>query len=723
MGICAFTGGRAGTSSAAGSRGAGSTVSLPTLYGGRSHSSHSNRAYGEPASPTTTLPIHRFPPLNSRFDPEAPNVQKTTPVRRNRLLERPKSFYRLFGFGTDRRSDADTSSGTISWADDPNAPSPVALPHKALALLGIRETAAGFRMPASPKPCDHLNDFEDGELRSRNNRRLPCFSELTYTPLEAPPAPERFYFRPESLCSSFSATSVGTTMTTVTSMAATSPSIRTPEGNGTFSSDSTAKAQDISMLNLDDSDSEEEGELLKSTDVFVGKRTTAPASELPVEIAMRICDFFVTETHQEDLGPYERHRRCPNCDIHTLWALALVSRSWNKAATQPLYRTVSLDFGYYSGPTRDEDGKGIAPEFIPYTTCRGDGGTTLHTKIDIQVKLQLLYRTIWDSQGDIGQRIRGIKLPRRLFSIAKYPLSPILQKCPNLEFVDHAIASGTPEDLVSTLSNLTQMKRWIWKREAGVKYEQAKVRQKRMTAMVDMQKNMPGPPLGIALTVFPLWTKLRHLELNNLRREDIPDEFDFCALHSLESVALCNICIIDQNPEAGFLERLPALRRLKIEMCLFISEERIFAYLQQKGHKMTHLELRNSAMPMHTLYRLLASTPSIVHFSISNAPPVPPFSGPDLPTGFTPTLPRLPALKQITVDMNPLRQSFGFLLSLIEDREKTPRLETMRMGFDAAGKRIDLSRNSRAMDVEEMRMEVRLRTECLFGNVQLRLLE
>ena len=98
------------------------------------------------------------------------------------------------------------------------------------------------------------------------------------------------------------------------------------------------------------------------------------AERLPLEIRLRICEYFVEEMHQEDLVFYNRRnddagrrpgvdpqaseaadeacqwdpecdRRCPNCRMHALWALSLVSRSWSKAARQTLYRSVSLDFG------------------------------------------------------------------------------------------------------------------------------------------------------------------------------------------------------------------------------------------------------------------------------------------------------------------------------------------------------------------------------------------
>jgi hypothetical protein len=608
----------------------------------------------------------------------------------------------------------------VGWADeDANSPSPVALPHKALALLGIEE-ALGFGTSASPKPLNDLGD-DYGDYKREIGRVCSPYHGRTFTPIEIPP--ERLYFRPQSLCSSFSTGSEHTETTTMTSVTATSPSIRTTDENGTFNSESTIKEQDMCMLDLDDSDEEEEAVGPgPEPEVFIAKKATF---ELPVEIALQICEFFVTETHQEDLNQNERLRRCPNCDIYTLWALSLASRSWNKAANQLLYRTVSLDFGHYTQSRRDPHGKGIAPEFIPYTKCRGHDGKALHTKMDVEAKLQLLYRTIWDSQGDIGKRIHGIKLPRRLFSVTKYPLSAILQKCPNLEFVDHAITAGSAKDIVSTLSKLTHMKRWTWKRETGVRFEQAKVRQRRMTAMVEMKNTMPGPSPAVALQVFPLWTKLQHLELNNLRRAEIPEEFDFCALPALESVTLRYLCLVDRSPETSFLERLPHLRRLEIDTCLFISAERIVSFLELKGSRLTHLHLCNVAISIRLLYQILSHTPAVVHFSVSNGPPTPPYTNniPEAPVGFIASLPKLPVLRNVVVDMSPLRDCFAFLLSLAEDREKTPRLETMHIGFEAAGKRPELGRSSRAMDGEEMRMEVRLRTECLFSNVRLLMLE
>jgi hypothetical protein len=265
------------------------------------------------------------------------------------------------------------------------------------------------------------------------------------------------------------------------------------------------------------------------------------------------------------------------------------------------------------------------------------------------------------------------------------------------------------------------MRRWTWKREQGVKYEQIKVRQRRMTAMVESKISMNGPPPVIALQVLPSWTKLQHLELNNLRRMEIPDEFDFCALPSLESVTLRNLCSVDRNAETRILERLPALQCLEIDACLFISAELIISYLEQKGSKMTCLEIHNSVVPIHMLYQLLANTPLIVKFSVSNCPPTQPFSNqlPYAPIGFIPSLPSLSNLKHVNINMRPLRESLAFLLYLAGNRERISGLKTMRMGFDAAGKGPQLGRGSCAMDGVEMRMEVRLRTECLFNNVQL----
>jgi hypothetical protein len=600
---------------------------------------------------------------------------------------------------------------------DANSPSPIALPHKALALLGIKDPS-GFG-PTTPPKQWNVADDDYGDYKREIGRVLSPYNDKSFTPIEAPP--ERLYFRPESLCSSFSTGSEHTEATTMTSVAATSPSIGTTDEYGTFNSESTIKELDMCMLNLEDSDEEEgavEGLDEPEPEVFEAQK---PTPELPIEIALQICQFFVTETHQEDMGPEERAWRCPNCDIYTLWALSLASRSWNKAANRVLYRTVSLDFGYYTQPRRDPHGKGIEPEFIPYTKCQGHDGEALHTKIDVEAKLQLLYRTIWDSQGDIGERIYGIKLPRRLFSVTKYPLSAILQKCPNIEFVDHPVTAGSAEDLVSILSKLTQMKRWKWKREIGVKFEQTKVRQRRMTAMVEMKRTMPGPAHAVALQVFPLWTKLQHLELNNLRLAEVPDEFDFCALPALESMALRSLCLVDRSPETSFLERLPHLQRLEIDTCLFISAERIISFIELKGSRLTHLHLRNVAIPIYTLYQVLSHTPAMVQFRVSNGPPTPPYTTnlPEAPVGFTAKLANLPALTSVALDMRPLRDCFEFLLSLAEDRGKTPRLHTMHMGFEAAGKRPELDRGSRAMDEEEMRMEVRLRTACLFSNVRL----
>jgi len=665
----------------------GSTVSLPNL-----------QSYTSQSKPFRTDESISPQPLNSRFDPDAPlGIFAQNSPRKNGVHNRPKTFYRLL--------DSDIASCSEMSSPDglsiENGPSPVALPHKALALLGIAE-ASGFGTPPSPRPWENdlYDEFADDEWG------LPS-DEPLYPPSDRPP--ERVYFRPESLCSSFSTASEKTIATTLTSMTATSPSTGCPEDNGTFHSGSTMR--ETSMLNLEDTDDE------AGMDVIVSKKG---AARLPLEIALQICEYFIMETHREDLDQIERYIRCPNCDIYALWSLSLVSRSWNKAVNQLLYRYISLDFGYYSAPTRGQNGEGIAPEFIPYTSCC-DEGKPLHTKIDVDAKLQLLYRTIWDSQDDIGERIRGIKLPRRLFSITKYPLSAILQKCPNLEFVDHAVTSGSAEDLVSILSKLTQMRRWTWKREQGVKYEQIKVRQRRMTAMVESKISMNGPPPVIALQVLPSWTKLQHLELNNLRRMEIPDEFDFCALPSLESVTLRNLCSVDRNAETRILERLPALQCLQIDTCLFISAEFIVSYLEQKGSKMAHLEIHNSVVPIHMLYQLLANTPLIVKFSVSNCPPTQPFSNqlPYAPIGFIPSLPRLPNLKHVNINMWPLRESFAFLLYLAENRERISKLKTMRMGFDAAGKEPQLGRGSCAMDGIEMRMEVRLRTECLFNNVQL----
>lgn len=600
-----------------------------------------------------------------------------------------------------------------------NTPSPIALPHKALALLGIQE-ASCFRLPPSPIPWSDLDDQDDVYVEDNVEFGLglglgglaPPFSSLRGTS-----GPDQIYFRPQSLCSSFTARSeksmsCATCATTLTSVMATPAlSLRSLDDYGTTDSHSTLK--DVCMLDLEDSDDEEIVYNAPEQRSYV-PRNCAP--ELPMEITMQICGYFVSNTHQEDLSPRERLGQCPNCNVHSLWALSLVSRTWSMAANRMLYDTVSLDFGHCGNP-ETYSARGSAAEFIPYTACQHVDGSPVHTKFDVDSKLQLLYRTIWDSQGDFGERIRGIKLPRRLFSITRYPLLAILQKCPNLEFLDHAVASGSAEELFPLLSKMKYMKQWTWKREETI------VRSRRG---LDSRKSSEGPPAGITLQVFPLWTQLRHLELNNLRKSDIPDEFDFCAAFpSLESMRLRKLCIVDGGHEAMFINRLPALRKLEIDSCLFISTDRIISYIETKGSKLTHLTLHDSVIPVYMLYRLLAYTPLIVELTVSNCRQTAPFTENlwDSPVGFVPSLPSLSSLSCVNLDMRPLRESFWFLLNLVEHRLWMPKLHTMQVGFGAAGKAPELGRGIKSMNGEEMRMEVRLRTKCLFNDVQLSIME
>jgi hypothetical protein len=682
----------------------GSTVSLPNLE----------------TCTSAPTPIkageHIYPPKqNSRIDPDAPlrKSASKSPIRRTRVANRPKTFYRLIGpeglFGSELKLDDEALKSE-------NGPSPVALPHKALALLGIHE-ATGFGTPSTPEPWDQdlIDEFGDDDCSSPMNVPL-------HTLLDRPP--ECVYFRPQSLCSSFSIRSDNTlaTTTTATSITTISPSIK-PD----YEDAESIERSEISMLNLDDSDDETPtvetvSEKRKTRRLLPKNKKWDKTKGFPLEIALKVCEYFVTETHHEDMDEDERNARCPNCDVYALWSLSQVNKTWSQAANTMLYGCVSLDFGYYSAPARDVNGEGIPPTFVPYTNCCSHDGNPLHTKLDVNAKLQLLYRTIWDSQDDIAARIRGIKLPRRLFSVTKYPLSAVLQKCPNLEFVDHAVTSGSTKDLITVLSNLKQIKRWAWKREHGVKYETNKVKQNRLTDMIEEKMPMNGPPAAIALRVIPSWKHLSHLELNNLRRIEIPDEFDFHKLPALESVALRNLCIVDTNAETGFLERLPALKRLEIDKCLFISAERIVSYLQQKGSDLTHLALHNSVVPIHMLYQLLEHIPSIVDLSVSNGPADTPFSDeltPATPIQFSRELPRLQHLKRVSINMRPLRRSLAFLLDLSESANSAPALHTMRLGFGASGKGPQLGRGSRSMDGDEMRMEFRLRTECLFNNIQL----
>ncbi|KAI5780485.1 hypothetical protein EDC01DRAFT_275401 [Geopyxis carbonaria] len=709
----------------------GSTVSLPTLFGSRSYtsgSSHSNKSFDP-----------RNQALNSRMDPEAPLHSAPATqlyhhplrVRRNKELpppSRPATFYSLVGSAIDSTMGRRDRIRQNSFE---STTSPVALPHKALALLGIKEQS-GFGTPPSPITIDnsdlmydehdhenrptHLNlhnqQLEDrwgrlDEWRQTSKLAGPPVSvpiiEYTPSPSYSPtePPPERLYFRPQSLCSSFSTNSEHTVATTVTTMTATSPSIGSignPKENGTLDSESTIK--EISMLNLDDSGSESEYED-ESEPTPTNKRPeiSVKKGELPSEIALQICSYFSSETHLDDVPEYLQSEYCPNCAMYTLWSLSLTSRAWSKAACATLYRIISLDFGYYTLPTRAPDGKGIPPSFVPYS-CSEE-----HTKTDVEAKLPLLYRTIWDSGGFIGDQILGIKIPRRLFSVTKYPLSAILQKCPNIEFVDHAVCTGAAEDLVPILSGLKHIKRWTWKREQGVKYEQTKIRQKRMTAMVELKKTMPGPPPELALHVLPEWTSLEHLELNNLRRLEIPDSFDFTVLPKLRSVSLRHLGIVDRNPETRFLARLPALEHLEIDTCLFITPQRIVDYLTSgAGQDLISLILRDTSMPVSDLYEILPHTPKLRSLSVSSTSTAPTPS----PTSATPhQLPEMTQLRYIDIDMRPLVESFRFLLDVVD--------ASSAMSCVRAGRRPE----PKLVPDEVTRLIVKLQMGCKFAGVEL----
>ena len=212
---------------------AASVTSLDQATSGppRTHTSQSNYSH-----------IHGHLPLNSRLDPDAPPgvFAPSGPTRRNRPLSRPRTFYRLLGFERDRD---DLSAGDT-------AASPIALPQKALALLGIDEPAC-FRRPPLPAAAwagaddASVDGYYYGELGDDN---------------DAAPDPGQLYFRPQSLCSSLTTTDSGTSAATcATTVTETSPSLRSIDrGNtATPNSDTTFRLEDICMLNLEDSDDEE----------------------------------------------------------------------------------------------------------------------------------------------------------------------------------------------------------------------------------------------------------------------------------------------------------------------------------------------------------------------------------------------------------------------------------------------------------------------------------
>ena len=143
-------------------------------------------------------------PLNSRFDPDSPlGEYSQCTVRRistytssnrpanltggdrrptspwatwTRCGLRPKTVYRLLG--PDACSDSGPSAGPSAGFGNDMPVSPVALPHKALALLGMQE-ASGFGSPSSPEPRDidlqsEFADDSDSDETQHHPHRLRC---------------------------------------------------------------------------------------------------------------------------------------------------------------------------------------------------------------------------------------------------------------------------------------------------------------------------------------------------------------------------------------------------------------------------------------------------------------------------------------------------------------------------------------------------------------------
>ena len=751
-------------------------------------------------------------PLNSRFDPDSPlggySQCTVRPIRNppadlashgsgggnTRLTSTrttwtrpglpPERFYRLLA------ADACSGSGPSAGLDprfgndvSNKGVSPVALPHKALALLGMQE-ASGFGLPSSPEPwdVDLQSEFaDDSDSDESQHHSLRQLRPQQRPPIDPPP--ERLYFGAKSLCSAFSAASERTRTP------ATSQGRHVPDN----------AAGDMTMLNLEDTDDDASpthrvaagakgrakgkgnGKVrgkIKATDDAAaaagggGGGGGGAAERLPLEIRLRICEYFVEEMHQEDLVFYNRRnddagrrpgvdpqaseaadeacqwdpecdRRCPNCRMHALWALSLVSRSWSKAARQTLYRSVSLDFGTFT--TNSLTG---ASEFAAHSSCRFRD----QHRHDVEFRLQCLYRTIWESGGDIGHQIRTIRLPRAHFSVSRYPLSAILLKCPNLESLDCALVSGSAPDLVAVLSKLTQMRRWAWMRQPDP------VCGRRNSPPTQLSHRKPpaapptppdprhGPPQTVALEVLPLWENLQSLELRFLHPAELPDAFDFRTLPALTHLILHRVLLKDREGRSdGFMGRLPHLRRLEIDGCENIDIKPIVSYVAARGSGLTHLRLRvPDILPIYVLYQLLASTPRIIDFSAAvytssgptaYSPPRPPTASP--PPEHIPPLPSLRSLERINLDVAPLREALELLLQLLvrirqrrsdsavlsplppPPSSSSSSLKVMKLGFSASGKSPWLGEEGDAMDRDEMRSEVRLRTECLFNDVKL----
>lgn len=172
--------------------------------------------------------------------------------------------------------------------------------------------------------------------------------------------------------------------------------------------------------------------------------------ELPAEITARIVSYLLPATkHLEDM----RIQPCPRCLLHTLHALSLTSKSWSAEAQKALYTIIPLDLGTFNAFTRT---------FTPYpTTCAHHLQT-----LSIEQRLPLLYRTLWDTPDTKPGLVTGIKLSRGMFGVTKYPLSAILQKCSNLEFLDAATINQNvgQKELGAVLGGLKNVTRWTWMR-------------------------------------------------------------------------------------------------------------------------------------------------------------------------------------------------------------------------------------------------------------------
>lgn len=632
----------------------GSSVSLPTgVFGARSYSSLHRDLYTPTSSTRPPTGLDDSSNSNDASESVARRVMTARARNPGFTLRRPSTFHELDPMLLNGRRGERRHHTS---ADLDHGMSPVALPQKALALLGLEERGAAFERPASPmvnyggdgesiyNPAsegDSGRAYRDSDLFSGYTEKtymgdMDIATRQTFQFTQLGPPPDRLYFRPESLCSSFSTSSGRTEETETTAMTVMTPTsplyCGSPGGYdqecGTLTSESTIKgsAQGISMLNLDsDTDEDDDYDVQPvSPDSRIPTRRISPPvpppppppcrpGELPLEVALQICNYFSTETHIADLP--QASRGCPVCNLRALHALTLTSRAWSSAATRILYRTIALDFGDYSPATR---------VLTPFSKCvHPETKEPLHQKIDVEQKLPLLYRTLWDSPEKIPQMIEGIKVPRGMFSITKYPLSAILQKCHNLRFIDYSAMTGSGKDILATLEPLAYIEKWTFRRAspnpALILSSQGAVSPPLPSAT--FHNRTPSTPLSasssastnttIILRLLAAWQHLHTLTFDNIDFSSTVASapFPISPLSFPPSLSNLSLHSLPFPTAPQILDQLPPLQSLTISNTPL--NDRLHRFLARHGNSLLSLHLANIPDVAISIEDLLTYTPNL----------------------------------------------------------------------------------------------------------------